>query len=109
MQIWRLAGSRISEFCHGYPTSLLQEVPPSPRHDVDTNYLHRDESVFRKRPKRQTTTYFRGRRYRGQTQSQYLNVGNGNQAGKAEAESTPEGSRAVVSEYILTKSLFSSL
>ncbi|KRT82142.1 hypothetical protein AMK59_4783, partial [Oryctes borbonicus] len=34
---------------------------------------------------------------RGQTQSQYLNYGNDNQPGKAEAESTHGGTRAVVS------------
>lgn len=97
-----MAGSRISEFCHGYPTILLQEIVPKYRSiDDDMNDLPREDTTNRKqRNKRQTTTYFRGKKYRGQTQSQYLNFGNGQQPGKAEAESTPDGSRAVVSELI---------
>lgn len=51
------------------------------------------------RQRRQTN--FRGK-FRGQTQSQYLNIGNGDQKeGKAEAESTQQSSRAVVSKYSL--------
>lgn len=92
-----MAGSRISEFCHGYPTLLLQETRRIIHETM--NELPKDTPPNRKnRPKRQTTTYFRGRRYRGQTQSQYLNFGVGQQPGKAEAESSPDGSRAVVSE-----------
>lgn len=41
-----------------------------------------------------------GGRFRGQTQSQYLNVGNdGQKEGKAEAEATQHASRAVVSKF----------
>lgn len=51
------------------------------------------------RAKRQASGYQPGR-FRGQTQSQYLNVGAGGQKeGKAEAEATDHSSRAVVSEY----------
>ncbi|XP_032688903.1 uncharacterized protein LOC116852538 [Odontomachus brunneus] len=46
---------------------------------------------------RRQTNQFRGK-FRGQTQSQYLNIGSGEQKeGKAEAESTQQASRAVVS------------
>ncbi|XP_047343349.1 uncharacterized protein LOC124946569 [Vespa velutina] len=45
---------------------------------------------------RRQTSQFRGR-FRGQTQSQYLNLGNDGQTeGKAEAEATQQSSRAVV-------------
>lgn len=36
--------------------------------------------------------------HRSQTQSQYLNFGDANTEGKAEAEATHQGSRAVVSK-----------
>lgn len=50
---------------------------------------------------RQQTNQFRGK-FRGQTQSQYLNLGNHEQKeGKAEAEATQLSSRAVVSKYII--------
>ena len=40
-------------------------------------------------------------KFRGQTQSQYLNIGNSEQKeGKAEAEATQQSSRAVVSAYL---------
>ncbi|RLU18728.1 hypothetical protein DMN91_009085 [Ooceraea biroi] len=45
---------------------------------------------------RRQTTQFRGK-FRGQTQSQYLNLGNEQKEGKAEAEATQQSSRAVVS------------
>lgn len=39
-------------------------------------------------------------RFRGQTQSQYMNLGqSGDKEGKAEAEATDQSSRAVVSEF----------
>lgn len=104
-QIWRLAGSRITEFCLGYPTFLLQDASLEyEAHEDDANDLFEDENRMssarnQRRLKRQTTGFIRGRSYRGQTQSQYLNFGNGNQPGKAEAESSPEGSRAVVSKW----------
>lgn len=48
------------------------------------------------RKRRQTN---RGGRFRGQTQSQYLNLGKeGAKEGKAEAEATDQSSKAVVSE-----------
>lgn len=96
-----MAGRRITEFCQGYPTLLLQETVPIYVSPEDNDLPPKDDISRRKqRNKRQTTTYFTGKRYRGQTQSQYLNFGTGSEPGKAEAESTPEGSRAVVSKFL---------
>lgn len=53
--------------------------------------------------KRRQTNQFRGK-FRGQTQSQYLNFGNDEKKeGKAEAEATQQSSRAVVSKYLNTR------
>ncbi|XP_066138278.1 uncharacterized transmembrane protein DDB_G0289901 [Euwallacea fornicatus] len=84
-EIWRLAGTRISDFCRGFPTYLIQIPQPGSQNDLPL--------VRRKRDERH---YFVGK-IRGQTQSQYLNFGfNGAQPGKAEAESSNEGTKAVV-------------
>lgn len=63
------------------------------------------EIMMENREKMNGEEYVRVRRhaypgkFRGQTQSQYLNFDKeGNKAGKAEAEATNESSRAVVSE-----------
>lgn len=56
-----------------------------------------DNRILRLR--RDTKHYFRGR-VRGQTQSQYLSFGKSDAPGKAEAESTYEGSKAVVSKSV---------
>lgn len=51
--------------------------------------------------RRRQTNQFRGK-FRGQTQSQYLNFGNDEKKeGKAEAEATQQSSHAVVSKYHL--------
>jgi len=53
--------------------------------------------------KRRQTNQFRGK-FRGQTQSQYLNFGNDEKKeGKAEAEATQQSSHAVVSKYLNTR------
>lgn len=40
-------------------------------------------------------------KFQGQTQSQYLNIGNNNkEEGKAEAEATQQSSRAIVGKYL---------
>jgi hypothetical protein len=113
-QVWRLAGSRISGFCKGFPVILLQEMRPK-FHSGDVNKALSDEEEIqvsqpqigdaffqrvRGRAKRQTTytTMGYGRRYRGQTQTQYLAFQNGGKEGKAEAESSPELSRTQVSK-----------
>ena len=111
-QVWRLAGSRISGFCKGLPVILLQEMRPQ-FYSGDVNKVLSDDEIqlspqiedaflqrVRGRAKRQTTytTTGYGRRYRGQTQSQYLAFHNGGNAGKAEAESSPELSRTHVSK-----------
>lgn len=56
-----------------------------------------EEMLMTERRKRDT----RGR-FRGQTQSQYMNIAgsDGSKEGKAEAEATQHASRAVVSKYI---------
>lgn len=57
-----------------------------------------NENFNRIRLVRRQTNQFRGK-FRGQTQSQYLNLGNHEQKeGKAEAEATQQSSRAVVSK-----------
>jgi hypothetical protein len=113
-QVWRVAGSRISGFCRGFPATLLQEMQPQFHNGAVNNELpdHEEYEVlepqigdvflqqFKGRTKRQTTYTTRGysRRYRGQTQTQYLAFQNGGNAGKAEAESSPELSRTHVSK-----------
>lgn len=58
-----------------------------------------NKNVNRIRQHRQTNQ-FRGK-FRGQTQSQYLNLGSDEKKeGKAEAEATQQSSRAVVSKYL---------
>lgn len=64
--------------------------------DFPTN----DEDISMKKvriTKRSTRHYFVGR-VRGQTQSQYLSFGRNNESGTAEAESSYNGSKAIVSK-----------
>lgn len=62
--------------------------------------LEQRETLNKKFRQRRQTNQFRGK-FRGQTQSQYLNIGSGEQKeGKAEAESTQQSSRAVVSKFL---------
>ena len=113
LQVWRLAGSRISGFCRGFPATPLQEMRPR-FHNEDVNNVLPDEKLQLSQPqigdaflhrvkgraKRQTTytTTGYGRRYRGQTQTQYLAFQNGGNEGKAEAEASPQLSRTQVSK-----------
>lgn len=55
-----------------------------------------NKNINRIRQRRQTNQ-FRGK-FRGQTQSQYLNFSDEKKEGKAEAEATQQSSRAVVSK-----------
>ncbi|XP_017771711.1 PREDICTED: hornerin-like [Nicrophorus vespilloides] len=80
----KIGGPRVSDFCFGWVTHLIQ----------DPNYGMQENEIDTGRIKRDAN-YYRGR-VRGQTQSQYLNFGNGESDGKAEAESTAEGSKAFV-------------
>lgn len=61
-----------------------------------------NKNVNKIRQHRQTSTnQFRGK-FRGQTQSQYLNFGKDEEKeGKAEAEATQQSSHAIVSKYCL--------
>jgi hypothetical protein len=113
-EVWRLAGPRISGFCRGFLTSLLQELRPQFRTGITNNALRDQPALWlsdlqygdallqrvKGRAKRQTTYTTRGygRRHRGQTQTQYLAFQNGGNAGKAEAESSPDLSRTHVSK-----------
>lgn len=113
-QVWRVAGSRISGFCRGFPATLLQEMRPEFHNGAMNNELPDEEELqvfvpqigdaflqqVKGRTKRQTTYTTRGysRRYGGQTQTQYLAFQNGENGGKAEAESSPELSRTHVSK-----------
>ncbi|XP_034941761.1 apomucin-like [Chelonus insularis] len=114
----KLAGPRIMNFCGDYIIKLLQEIRQIPSNTQDSyfNKIPSDGSnVFRKhvqeRVKRENVlenseqmnqrfrrqTYLSGK-FRGQTQSQYLNFGGeGEKEGKAEAEATNQSSRAAVS------------
>ncbi|KAL1517007.1 hypothetical protein ABEB36_000827 [Hypothenemus hampei] len=80
-EIWRLAGTRISDFCRGFPTYLIQNS------NTTSNPLSTTENelpIVRLRTKREGKYYFRGK-FNGHTQSQYLNFDNGGgQHGKAE-------------------------
>nr|CAD7264318.1 unnamed protein product [Timema shepardi] len=119
-EVWRLAGIQIARFCRGFSASLLQEIRPQYHgkdNTLNDNELPEDEVEVvqpqmadivlqqlepdeKTRAKRQTTSYSsRGsaRRYRGQTQTQYVSFQNGGSAGKAEAESQADLSRAHVS------------
>lgn len=93
-----MAGSRVVEFCRGYPTYLLQ--PPKSNQELFLNDIQNDEinaiDETNVREKRNAGSFYNGR-VRGQTQSQYLNYGNGHEPGKAEAEASYGTSRAVVS------------
>ncbi|XP_050301118.1 collagen alpha-1(I) chain isoform X5 [Anthonomus grandis grandis] len=98
LQIWRLAGTRISDFCRGFPTYLIQNPLPDSQ---TVSYIQNDLPIVEistKKRKKRETRYNSVGRVRGQTQSQYLNFGKGNgEPGKAEAESSYEGTKAVVS------------
>lgn len=97
-----MGGPRITEFCSGFPVYLIQEMNNDNENYMNDIFVETNEN-FRRR--RSTRHYFRGR-VRGQTQSQYLNFGQNAEPGKAEAESTYEGSRAVVSKFNLLSFCF---
>lgn len=101
-KIYTLGGPRITEFCSGFPVYLIQEMNNDNENYMNDIFVETNEN-FRRR--RSTRHYFRGR-VRGQTQSQYLNFGQNAEPGKAEAESTYEGSRAVVSKFNLLSFCF---
>nr|KAF7434379.1 hypothetical protein H0235_002570 [Vespula pensylvanica] len=66
------------------------------KREIQLENRKRLNEEFEKIRMRRQTSQFRGR-FRGQTQSQYLNLGNDGQTeGKAEAEATQQSSRAVV-------------
>nr|XP_050844399.1 mucin-19-like isoform X6 [Vespula vulgaris] len=66
------------------------------KREIQLENRKRLNEEFEKIRIRRQTSQFRGR-FRGQTQSQYLNLGNDGQTeGKAEAEATQQSSRAVV-------------
>lgn len=90
-----MAGDRITDFCKGFPTYLIKN--PANERNVLNEISSNHNSISRIRRRRDTKHFFRGR-VRGQTQSQYLNFGKSDAPGKAEAESTFEGSKAVVSK-----------
>nr|CAI5853302.1 unnamed protein product [Callosobruchus analis] len=92
-ELWYLAKHRIIDFCKGLPTFFLEKQAYL---DVPADFINDAEENIVGRWKRQTSHYFKGR-VRSQTQSQYLNFGKSDGDGKAEAESTVEGSKAVVS------------
>lgn len=100
LQVWRLAGAVVQDFCKNFQTVLVTvkrvNVKVRKRRNAGNGYGYQSG--------------VRGR-YRGQTQSQYLNFGsNGSTPGKAEAESTHDGSRAAVSElnFLILKKFSSS-
>ena len=113
-QAHRLAGNRIIEFCKGMSIYLLESTEPIPEFssDLQINKISDDRNgnyqkpfdtdsrrriIFRRF--RRDATPYKGR-FRGQTQSQYLNIGSDElKEGKAEAEATLQSSRAVVSKY----------
>ncbi|VEN55731.1 unnamed protein product [Callosobruchus maculatus] len=92
-ELWYLAKHRIIDFCKGLPTFYLEKQAYP---NIPNDFISEAEENIAGRWKRQTSHYFKGR-VRGQTQSQYLNFGKSDGDGKAEAESTVEGSKAVVS------------
>jgi len=112
--VWRVAGSRISDFCKGFLVILLQERRPkfdsgdvnkalSVKEEIQLSQPQIGDAFLQRvrgRAKRQTTytTMGYGRRFRGQTQTQYLAFQNGGNEGKAEAESSPQLSRTQVSK-----------
>ncbi|XP_036141549.1 collagen alpha-1(IV) chain isoform X2 [Monomorium pharaonis] len=126
LEAWRLAGGRIVNFCNGRNMFLLQTTKPVPERAldpffneilIDENHISSKHIVdmvltpLKARAKRQiqleqqeklnnNIDQIRQRRqtkFRGQTQSQYLNFGDEKKEGKAEAEATQQSSRAVVS------------
>ncbi|XP_016914807.2 uncharacterized protein LOC107999457 isoform X2 [Apis cerana] len=122
LKAWQLAGERIVNFCNKRKIILIERSASI----LDSTNIHYFNSLFYekylfqppliKRAKRQVfekkqkfNKKFKKNRLRrqiqqspgkfqGQTQSQYLNIGNNNkEEGKAEAEATQQSSRAVVS------------
>ncbi|KAJ8944468.1 hypothetical protein NQ314_009474 [Rhamnusium bicolor] len=89
-QTWRLAGQRITEFCKGFPTYLIKDIANEDQnYDAYMNDLPIADNVLNRRRKRSTRHYFKGR-VRGQTQSQYLNIGtyiSGGNNGMGQAQS----------------------
>lgn len=83
-QVEIIGGHIVANFCFGWPSRVLR---------LPTNF-----EVRSKRSNKQY--YFVGRKTRGQTQSQYLQFGDGENPGKAEAEATRQGSKAVVCKCI---------
>ncbi|KAJ3660459.1 hypothetical protein Zmor_004908 [Zophobas morio] len=92
-QILTIGGSRIVEFCRGFPTFLIHELSSDHQNSIVPEFEPEGGAT---RAKRSTSHFFVGR-VRGQTQSQYLNFGNSKDPGKAEAESSYGSSKAVVS------------
>ncbi|KAL2725512.1 mucin-19-like isoform X4 [Vespula squamosa] len=75
---------------------LLIPLLSRAKREIQLENRKRLNEEFEKTRIRRQTSQFRGR-FRGQTQSQYLNLGNDGQTeGKAEAEATQQSSRAVV-------------
>uniref|UniRef100_A0A0C9QZN4 TrpE protein n=1 Tax=Fopius arisanus TaxID=64838 RepID=A0A0C9QZN4_9HYME len=128
IEAWKLAGDKIVEFCDGKLIQILEDDRPAQSNIEDPffNEIPFNENdivqkpigdivleTSKKREKREVTLEHvkkpnvelvrkrrEGRaRFRGQTQSQYLNIGDdAGKEGKAEAEATDQTSRAVVSE-----------
>ncbi|XP_006618702.1 uncharacterized protein LOC102680301 isoform X3 [Apis dorsata] len=123
LKAWQLAGERIVDFCNKRKIILIERTASilDPTNIHYFNSLSYEKYLFQpsliKRAKRQVVfekkqkfnKKFKKNRLRrqiqkspgkfqGQTQSQYLNIGNNNkEEGKAEAEATQQSSRAVVS------------
>lgn len=99
----RVAGLQVVTFCRGTRVHIYEY--PRVTDDQETNEIpeEEEEEVRRSRPRRQTG-YPPARRYRGQTQTQYIAFnkdGAGDKSGVAEAVASPDLSRATVSEYQL--------
>lgn len=65
----------------------------------DSHCVKTNDEQIETRFKR-SNSYFPGRIVRGQTQSQYLNFGNSKEPGRAEAEATYGGSKAIVGKTL---------
>ncbi|KAF4525263.1 hypothetical protein B566_EDAN012798 [Ephemera danica] len=112
LQVWQLAGRKVAEFCRGLSAALLQPGPPGsvvnelPVEENDVR-VFQDPELFKPqrhvvhRTKRQTNNP-PGRKYRGQSQSQFVtfrgtNTGDSSPGGLAEGTSQHDRAVARVS------------
>lgn len=81
---------------------VLTPLKARMKRQIQFEQWEKSNKIMNRIRQRRQTNQFRGK-FRGQTQSQYLNFNSDEKKeGKAEAEATQQSSRAVVSKYLNT-------